>query len=110
MVTTTCNNCGGEHHWHWIEAFDKFGFNGGDGQIETWQVEAVLTQAGYSVEVQAWGMHNTMITSIKKDGQELIPHDNPDYQFGYDDPRMYFPAELVIFLNRELPSLSDYIM
>jgi hypothetical protein len=47
----------------------------------------VLTEAGYTVTVEEWGCHNTVITSIRKDDAELIPHDDPDYQFGYDDPR-----------------------
>lgn len=42
MVSTQCDFCGGTLHWDWTEAFTKFGFNDGDGQVETWQVEAVL--------------------------------------------------------------------
>ena len=95
MVSTTCDNCGGVLHWDWTEAFAKFGFGDGHGQVETWQVEAVLTEAGYTVTVEEWGMHNTVITSIRKAGEELIPYVNPAYRFGYDDPRAYFPAPLV---------------
>jgi hypothetical protein len=53
-------------------------------------------------------MHNTVITSIKKDGQELIPYDNPDYTLGYDDPKLYFPDELVRLLDDKLPPSGDY--
>ena len=103
MVQTTCDNCGGTLHWDWTEAFAKFGFGDGDGQVETWQVEAVMAEAGYAVTVEDWGAHNTVITSIKKEGVELIPYDNPAYRFGYDDPRGYFPAELVALLDEEFP-------
>ncbi len=102
MPITECENCGGHYDWLWEEAFDKFGFNDGDGQIETWQVENVLVQAGYEVEVEGWGLHNTVITSIKKDGVEKIPYDNSDYAFGYDDPRQYFPADIITLLDKAL--------
>jgi len=103
MVQTTCDSCGGTLHWDWTEAFAKFGFGDGDGQVETWQVEAVLAAAGYEVTVEGWGAHNTVITSILKDGAELIPYANPSYRFGYDDPRAYFPAELLALLDAKLP-------
>ena len=103
MVQTTCDTCGGTLYWDWTEAFAKFGFGDGDGQVETWQVEAVLSEAGYEVKVEEWGMHNTVISSIRKDGVEQIPHDNENYTFGYDDPREHFPAELVALLDEKLP-------
>ncbi|MCG7870513.1 MAG: hypothetical protein JAZ11_00235 [Candidatus Thiodiazotropha lotti] len=96
-------SCGGLLHWDWTEAFAKFGFNDGDGQIETWQVENILLAAGYEVTVDNRGPHNTLITSVKKDGVELLPFDNPDYRFGYDDPRLYFSSDLVALLDREFP-------
>ncbi len=101
MAISECNNCGGEFHWLWEEAFDKFGFNDGDGQVETWQVEDVLTNAGYAVTVQGWGMHNTVIVSIKKDGSELILYEDQDLSLGYDDPRSYLPAEIISLLDQE---------
>ena len=108
MVTTECECCGGILHWDWTEAFAKFGFNDGDGQVETWQVEAVLSDAGYLVKIEEWGIHNTVITSIKKHDVELIPYDNPAYTFGYDDPRAFFPDHLVSLLDEELPPSGDY--
>lgn len=108
MVCTTCDNCGGALHWDWTEAFAKFGFRDGDGQVETWQVEAVLVEAGYTVLVEDWGMHNTVITSIKTGERELIPYDDPDYTFGYDDPRAHFPADLVTLLDNALPRTTSY--
>jgi hypothetical protein len=108
MAQTTCDTCGGTLHWDWTEAFAKFGFGDGDGQVETWQVEAVLAEAGYTVKVEEWGLHNTVITSIKKDDAELIPYDNPAYRFGYDDPRRYFPAEIVTLLDEALPPTEGW--
>lgn len=56
MPVTTCETCGGDYHWQWEEAFDKFGFNDGDGQVETWQVADVLSKAGYECDVQGSGV------------------------------------------------------
>lgn len=103
MPVTICDVCGGEFEWCWEEAFYKSGFNDGDGQIETWQVEAVLAEAGYEVTVNEWGVHNTVIVSIRKEGKELIPYEDRDMTFGYDDPREYLPAEIVGLLNENLP-------
>lgn len=108
MVCTDCDYCGGTLHWDWTEAFDKFGFNDGDGQVETWQVEGILADAGYDVTVEGWGLHNTVVTSIKKGGLEHIPYDNPEYTFGYDNPRVYFPDHLVKLLDEKLPPTGDY--
>jgi len=105
MPVSECDNCGGSYAWSWTEAFEKFGFMDGDGQVETWQVEAVLTDAGYAVTVEEWGMHNTVIVSIRKDEAELIPHDDPGCRFGYDDPRDYLPAAIVRLLDDALPDV-----
>lgn len=102
MPMTECDTCGGALHWRWEEAFEKFGFNDGDGQVETWQVESVLAAAGFEVEIETWGWHNTVIVSIRKDGRELIPHNDPKVTFGYDDARDYLPAEIVTLLDQEL--------
>ncbi len=104
MVMTTCDNCGGTFHWSWEEAFDKFGFNDGDGQVETWQVESVLVEAGYDVIVTGWGLHNTVIRSIERDGQELMPQDDGEFCVGYDCPRDYLPTAIIDLLDRELPN------
>lgn len=103
MPNSECDCCGGIYAWSWTEAFDKFGFNDGDGQVETWNVEAVLSGAGYDVAVVGWGMHNTVISSIKKDGKEFIPCEDEGVTFGYDDPRSYLPAEIVNLLDQALP-------
>jgi len=103
MVCTTCDICGGEYHWNWVDAFDKFGFDDGDGQIETPMVVWALEEAGYNVESTDWGLHNNVIISIKKDSVELIPYDNPEYRFGYSDPHDYFPEYLVNLLDEAFP-------
>ena len=70
MPSITCITCNNDYSWSWTEAFDKFGFGDGDGQIGTYAVEDVLNDAGYAVETTQWGMHNTIISSIKRDGVE----------------------------------------
>ena len=102
MPTTECQNCGGTYHWYWEEAFAKFGFGDGDGQVETWQVEEVLKSAGYEVVTEDWGCHNLVIMSIKRDGKDLIPRNC--IRFGYDNPRGYLPGEIVALLDTALPS------
>lgn len=100
-MITRCNTCGGDYTFSWTEAFDKFGFGDGDGQVETDWVLSVLQNAGYDAQAEPWGWHNVVIYSIKdKAGREQIPeHAN----VGYDDPRTYLPAEIVTLLDRELP-------
>jgi len=103
MACTACNNCGGEYEWNWIDAFDKFGFNDGDGQVETPLVASALMEAGFEVELDGWGMHNDVITSIKGNGVEMIPYNDPEYTFGYSDPSLYFPEEIVVLLDELFP-------
>ena len=90
------------YYWCWEEAFAKFGFNDGDGPVQTWKVKLVLTDARYDVTVEEWGCHNTVITSIKRGGHELIPQEG--IEFGYDDPRGYLPADIVQLLDEKLPA------
>lgn len=106
MPVTKCRCCGGDYRWLWEEAFNKFGFNDGDSQIETYQVEAVLKQAGYEVDVQKWGFHNTVISSIRRDGKELIGYDMPGVTVGYDEPHDYLPEDVIDLLDRELPEME----
>jgi hypothetical protein len=105
MATTKCDNCGHTYHWIWEDAFDKFGFGDGDGQIETWRVRAFLEHTGYEVEELTWSLHNVIIISIKKDGTELIPE---SAAVGYDDPRGYLPAGIIEALDREFPPSNPH--
>jgi len=100
MPKSKCENCGGPYYWIWEDAFDKFGFGDGDGQVETPTVADVLEEAGYVVEHDYWGLHNDVISSIKKHGVEQIP-DGTD--IGYDGPRKYLPAAIIKLLDEMLP-------
>lgn len=100
MPKTTCDTCGHLFHSRWEEAFDKFGFGDGDGQVETPTVAQVLEDAGYIVEHHQWGLHNDVIDSIQKDAVELIPK---SAVIGYDCPRTYLPAAIVTLLDEKLP-------
>ncbi len=99
MPTSTCKTCGAPYLWLWEEAFDKFGFADGDGQVMTHQVALGLQRAGYSVTYEPWGFHNTVITSITRNGVEQIP---ATANLGYDDPREYLPDHIVKRLDDEL--------
>lgn len=103
MAQSPCKCCGNDYHWNWEEAFDKFGFHDGDGQVETATVEAVLNEAGYFTASEPWGFHNTTIVSIKKDGVEIMPLDDPAIEIGYAEPRDYLPAEVISLLDDKLP-------
>lgn len=96
MPETACLTCGNPYTWTWEEAFDKCGFCDGDLQVMTEDVVEYLSSRGYTVESEQWGLHNTIITSIKKDGVELIPE---SADCGYDDPRDYLPADVIQLLD-----------
>ena len=100
MSITTCPTCANSQSWSWDEAFDKFGFCDGDGLIMTEAVADVLRNAGYCVVTEPWGCHNITISSITRDGAELIP---ADINAGYDDPRDYLPEEIIAALDAALP-------
>lgn len=102
MPTDKCENCGNSYSWNWEEAFDKFGFSDGDGQVMTAVVEYVLKQAEYQVESIQYGMHNLVINSIIKDDMEFMPNENNSIQIGYDCPREYLSKEIIELLDKEL--------
>lgn len=98
MTITTCPTCLEPITWSWEEAFDKFGFGDGDGLVMTDRVAGALRNAGYTVAVEPWGMHNVTISSIKTDaGREVIPFGT--IEFGYDDARDYLPESIVKLLD-----------
>lgn len=55
MPVSMCHACGCDYRWQWEEAFDKFGFGNGDGQVETDTVADMLIRHGYEVETSSWG-------------------------------------------------------
>ena len=97
MSTTICQTCGGTYQWNWEDAFDKFGFDDGDGQVMTDTVAEALRDDAYTVAAEPWGFHNVVITSIKKGDRELIP---PTAVIGYDNPRHYLPLEIIDLLDK----------
>ena len=101
MSVTTCTCCGSDYHWQWEDAFDKFGFGDGDGMVMTATVAVALERDGYVVDRSVWGIHNEVITSITKDGVEIIPLDRID--LGYDDPRDYLPEDIIALLDEAFP-------
>ena len=89
-------------HWHWEEAFDKFGFGDGDGEVFTAAVAAELATLGFTCTLHEFSLHNTIIRSISIDGDELIQQDS--VAAGYDNPRDYLPATIVSALDAAFPS------
>jgi len=97
-----------DHVWSWTEAFDKFGFNDGDGRVMTDEVVVALEKIGCTVTSQRWGLHNRIITSIKTaDGDEAMPLDKPNVCIGYDCPRSYLPKVLARYLDATLPGNEE---
>ncbi|MGE0700792.1 MAG: hypothetical protein AB7O57_16955 [Hyphomicrobiaceae bacterium] len=108
MPRTICKTChNATLDWSWTEAFDKFGFGDGDGQVMTEDVAEILRFAGYTVVVEPWGLHNVTIASIKLGGVEQIPFDR--ITFGYDDPRSYLPADIIRLLDKALPDQGEVV-
>lgn len=103
MPIKFCTTCAKQHYWRWEEAFDKFGFGDGDGQVETENIAEILRKAGYEVETERWGCHNVVIISITLNGIECIPE---DAVLGYDQPREYLPKEIVDILDGKLPAFG----
>lgn len=96
MSTSRCRHCGADHQWSWEEAFDKFGFEDGDGLVMTEAVAGALRKGGYDVTVEAWGLHNIVITTIGKSGRSLI---SDKVNLGYDDPRKFLPKKIIALLD-----------
>lgn len=101
MTNRKCDTCGNSYHWS--EAFAKFGYDDGNGRIETPYIAQALINAGYSVKYSRWSPHNTLIYSITKDGKEYMPSEYSDYRIGYDNPREYLPADIIAVLEKDFP-------
>lgn len=86
-------------HWTWEEAFDKFGFDDGDGANFTSEVATFIEDTfGYETECEQWGLHNYMIFRIlDKDGKNIMPEEG----IGYTSAREYLPADMVKALDEE---------
>lgn len=104
MSTSRCKSCGATHDWSWEEAFDKFGFEDGDGLVMTEAVAGALRNNGYVVKVEAWGLHNIVITAIAKNGRALI---SDKVNLGYDDPREFLPKKVIALLDETFTSDAE---
>jgi hypothetical protein len=102
-----CEHCGNSYHWS--EAFAKFGFNDGDGKIETPYIAQMLEKSGYEVKYARWSPHNTLIHSITKNGIEYMPDEASEYRIGYDHPQEYLPVEILDLLNIKTPPVMLFI-
>ncbi len=97
MESCKCKTCGNRYHWH--HAFAKFGYDDGDGNVQTPLVASILEDAGYAVKYSRWSPHNTIIYSISKNGIEYMPTDNPVFTIGYDNPALYLPRNIITILD-----------
>jgi hypothetical protein len=98
-------------HFPWADAFCKFGFDDGDGDVRTEEVAYAVEQHGYETVMGFWGCHNFMINDILKDGQSILFDSKDDWlpsfqereleAFGYECPTNYLPPELVSSLDKQ---------
>lgn len=106
MTFTNCPTCSHHIQWSWEEAFDKFGFDDGDGIVMTEHVAGALRLHGYTVQLEPWGIHNVTISSIKTaKGKELIPFSK--ISFGYADPRTYLPKRIIALLDAAFTDTTE---
>ena len=104
MPISPCECCGGRLAWRWSDAFMKFGYGDGDGQVMTYEVCDVLKRAGFDAEGERWGWHNVIVdTLICPRRGELLPYQDERVRIGYDHPRSYLPEDVIALLDRELP-------
>ena len=93
--------------WNWEEAFDKFGFDDGDGLVLTDKVAFYLEELGFEVTTSSWSMHNTIIETLSYNGIDLlkvptrITREVRVPELGYDNPRLYLRPGLVAALDAE---------
>ena len=96
-------------YWEWEDAFSKFGFNDGDGWNGTYLVSDFIDTLGYQTSCDNWGIHNYLITDIRKDGKSILfkedangsldawlPHlAHIKEPLGYAEPSSYLPKEML---------------
>jgi len=97
-----CRHCGNKYHWR--EAFSKFGFADGDGDIKTPHIAEALEFAGYEVSCFWWRPHNMIIYSIRKGGIEYMPLNKSRNGIGYTDPIDYLPIEILELPEEQSPT------
>lgn len=92
-------------YWTWEEAFDKFGFDDGDGLVFTnLVIETLQTMPDRTLSIQdtVWGAHNQVITEIK-DGDTILWGDSV-CDVGYSDPRDVLPPDIIAYLDTVFPA------
>lgn len=94
--------------WQWVEAFYKFGFDDGDGHIETARVTGLLEDVGFLTDVFEWRPHNTIIVSIKNKDIEYMPIHSPAVLIGYHDPHDYLPDFIINLLDEKFPPTKRF--
>jgi len=88
--------------WDWTEAFNKFGFEDGDGWNGTHLIVDFLKEEfNYDCEVDSWGMHNYMIFNVYDKSKKSII--KKEATIGYDNPEDYLPKKIVNALEEEFP-------
>ena len=68
------------------------------------KVAEFIERLGYEVKWDRWGVHNTIINEIKKDGKVIIDWatlNDIGLTLGYSEPRDYLPKDLIDALDRE---------
>ena len=84
--------------WSWREAFDKFGFQDGDGWNGT-DIVADYIEETFNVVTQrdSWGCHNYLILDVLcKNGVSQIPN---NFTVGYDEPDQWMHPSWVTNLD-----------
>ena len=95
-----------EKVWDWEEAFEKFGFDDGDGWNGTDLVADFLRRHGYTVECNQWGCHNYIIDHISKAEEKIYVlceypvMDELSEPHGYANPRDYIREDIAKLLDK----------
>ncbi len=84
--------------WDWSDAFYKFGFQDGNGEIHTPRIAAVLAEAGHFARYAKWGGHKVVIFMMRKGGECYLPT-----RAAYENPRDYLPQEVINLLDAAFP-------
>lgn len=95
---------------HWNNAFYKFGYDDGDGNVQTHLVAKVLEDAGYEVKYSRWSPHNTIIYSIQKDGVEYMPDKDSEFRLGYTHPAYYLPTRIQKLLDGKISAKTRIVL
>ena len=77
--------------WQWEEAFQRYGFDDGNGWNGTDHVAEALGDLGYECE-HLYGSHNHYILTLTKGGQ-VIENEG-------DEPKEFLPKRVVDFLDQ----------